>query len=77
MRRNVSYISHEGISEDRERGRYVPMKKLFRTRDAHRKSHQGAIKSARRRIVLTLRLSWLFHAFANAASAMHTSVETR
>jgi len=59
MRRNVSYISHEGISGDREHDSgYIP-KELFRTRGAHRKSHQGAIKNVRvatrRRIVSTLR----------------------
>lgn len=61
---------------------YIPMKELFRTRDVHRKSHQGAIKSAHvaasRRIVFTLHFSWLFHAFANAAAdATRTSVEAR
>lgn len=58
MRRNVSYISHKGISGGRKRG-YVPTEEPFRARGAHRKSHQCAIKSARvtarRRVVSALR----------------------
>lgn len=61
MPRNVSYISHEGISGDRERNRadtYRRGGEPFRARGAHRKSHQCAIKSARvtarRRIVSAL-----------------------
>jgi len=79
MRRNVSYISHEGISGGREHDSgYVPTKELFRTRGVHRKSHQCAIKSAcvatRRRIVLTLRLSRLFRSFRKGCPRdTHTS----
>lgn len=78
MQRNVvSYISHEGISGGREHDSgYVP-KELFRTRGAHRKSHQCAIKSARvatrRRIVLTLHPSRLFRSL----SEKRTRVEAR
>jgi len=82
MRRNVSYISHEGISGGREHDSgYVPTKELFRTRGVHRKSHQCAIKSAcvatRRRIVLTLRLSRLFRSFRKGCRARYAHVETR
>lgn len=36
----ISYISHEGISGGRERDGTDMYPEPFRTRDAHRKSHQ-------------------------------------